>query len=131
MAYAVKDGALYDTKYYESGTLVAHTFVKLGTAATQFQAIAHATNDRPYGVLEEVTANKALPMKLIVFGPAKVVAGSAGFTAGKMVCIDATGKVVDATPTYGTEQIVGWAEESAADGDLGTIFVCKILAAGS
>lgn len=131
--YQEKSGALSDTKYWDGvGTLVAHSCVKLNASdPTKMTPVTSATTDRPYGIIEMTTDKQTIPLRVVVSGPVKATAGAAGFTAGKMVTIDATGLVVDATPTYGTEQIIGWAMESAASGNLGTIFFSKVLAAGT
>jgi hypothetical protein len=130
--YQEKSGAISESKYWDGvGTLVAHSCVKLATDPTKITPIGHATNDRAFGIIEMTTDKQGVMLRVVVFGPVKAKAGTAGFTAGKMVKQDAAGLVEDATPTYGTEQIIGWAMESASSGNLGTIFFCKVLAAGT
>jgi hypothetical protein len=129
--YQEKSGAISESKYWDGvGTLVAHTAVKLnGSDPGKITPITGAT-DRPHGIIEMTTDKQGVMLRVVVFGPVKAKAGAAGFTAGKMVKPDAAGLIVDATPTYGStgEHILAWAMESASSGNLGTIFVLKVLA---
>lgn len=125
--YAEKDGKVFQTLNWESGTITAHRFVKRGTALTQFKAIAGAT-DVPVGVVEEAIADTKVPVGIVVGGFVLVEAGTGGVTDGKMVMlVDDNGTITDATPTYGTEYIVGKAFGTAAAGALVWIQLLPIL----
>lgn len=127
MADIVGNGARFDEGYYESGTLIAHTFVKRGTAVTQFKAIDGAT-DVPIGVLHETTAKTTIKRPLQYAGEALVVVGTGGATIDKMAkLVDSNGKVTDATPTYGTEYIVGRFLETKVAGELVRVDLMLIL----
>lgn len=114
------------------GTLVQYTFQKFASA-TEFTPVAHATNDRPIGVIQRtVAAAKAaqIPLDLVNFGWTLVKAGGT-CTEGKMGKTTADGTVENATPTYGTEMIVGQFGSSGTTGDLVWLFVSLSLAAGA
>ena len=116
MAYASEQGQ-FVSKYWESGTISEHHFVTWGTApATQFQGIT-ATNQNPIGVIHKTTAKTDLLVPIQVAGIARCEVGTGGVTAGNMVkLVDSDGSVCDATPTYGTEYIVGMALETGSAG---------------
>lgn len=101
--------------YYKgSGTLTRYTFVKLD-ANGKIVPVSAAT-DYPIGVVLETTTKTNIPVPVKVHGVCRVLAGGT-VTAGKLVKINASGEVVDATPDWSTERIVGKALESGGDGD--------------
>lgn len=121
------------TKFWDGvGTLVQYTFQKFASA-TQFTPVTHATNDRPYGVVQrtiEVGHAAQIPLDLVNFGWTLVKAGGT-CTEGKMAKTAADGTVENATPTTDTEMIVGVFYSSGVSGDLVWLFVNLSLAAGA
>lgn len=127
MAYSTHQDGRYISLAYESGTVVAHRFVLRGTADTQFKPISGAS-DYPVGVIHDTTTTAGQLMAIQVDGIARVEVGTGGVTKDKMVkLVDNLGKVCDATPTYGTEYIVGKALESGSAGDFVDIEIIYIL----
>jgi len=123
------------TRYWDgTGTLVQYTFVKEnGTYVDKCTPISHATNDRPLMIIQNTVASgyaSQIPLSGVCFGPSLAKAGGT-CTPGKMAKIDGTGCVVNATPTYGTEQIVGIFLSGGSSGDFVWLFVIPILAAGA
>ena len=121
------------TKFWDGvGTLVPYTCQKLAST-TQSTPVTHATNDRPIGVAQRtVAAAKAaeIPLDLVNFGPTLAKAGGT-CGEGVMAAMMADGTVQNATPTYGTEMIVGFFLSSGSSGDIVQLFYMPISAAGA
>lgn len=127
---SVHSGARHDSRYWDgNGTLEQYACLKLASA-TEVAPITHATNDRPFGIVQQITAKTTIPMDLIVEGPTLALCGG-DVTRGKMVKITATGTIENATPTTDTEMIVGRARQSGVSGDVVEIDFNPQLAAGA
>ena len=122
---AVPSGQVTGTYFWDGvGTPVANKAVKLASD-TEFTPVAAAA-DYIIGVIEEIPELATTPVKVVKHGPVKMIAGTGGITRGQLVMIDATGGAINATPTFGTERIIGTAEESVVAGAKGTVFLGKI-----
>lgn len=130
MMQAVHAQARHDSKYWDGvGTLEQYACLKLASE-TEVTPIGHATNDRPFGIVQQITAKTTIPMDLIVEGPTLALCGGT-VGRGKMVKTDATGRIVNATPTTDTEMIVGRARQSGENNSIVEIDFNPQLAAGS
>lgn len=104
-----------------TGTLVAGRFVKQASATT-IVPIA-ADTDIPCGVLVEKTARTDYPVAVQIDGVIDVEAGTAGFTYGSTLKIDAAGCAVNSGTVGAGEVIVGIALETATDGNYGKVTI--------
>jgi hypothetical protein len=109
-------GGLSVSRFWDgTGTLVLGAFVKKGgTDAAKITPNASSAAES-IGVLLNITDDAKIPVSVGILGPHMCKAGGT-CTAGSFAKIGATGLVEDATPTFGTEIIVGKFLQSAASG---------------
>jgi Uncharacterized conserved protein (DUF2190) len=97
--------------------------VKIGSADS---TVVHATaaTDQPLGVtVQNITAAQGDRVDVVVGGIYEVKAGG-NITHGDPVCSDTNGKAVKANPAATiTNGVIGYALESAADGDLFSVMI--------
>jgi hypothetical protein len=113
---SVASGGLSISRTWDgTGTLVLGAFVKKGgsDAAKITPNVSSAAES--IGVLLTITDDAKIPVSIGVLGPHPCLAGGT-CTAGSFAKIGTTGLVEDATPTFGTEIIVGKFLRSAVSG---------------
>ncbi len=106
------------------GTINANRIVKYSADSTVVQGAAAADELVGVSVQPGTSVASGERCDVVVLGLAKVLFGGT-VARGKPVTSDANGKAVLCAPAAGlTESVIGYAQETQADGDIGEILVC-------
>jgi hypothetical protein len=113
---------LLNKNYTAGGAIAAYRIVKVGANDGEVLQAAAAT-DYLMGVCESVGPASGERCDIVKGGIADVEFGGV-VARGKPVTADANGKAVEAAPAAGANvRIIGFAEVSAAAGDIAAVFI--------